>query len=222
MASVRWIACAISCTATIAHAAPIAPSLERIDRMQRQGTSEGQVVPIYSQLLLYALPDAFRTVSTETRKSRFVQQAVPSRETAERWTQRIVVSGDEALAFSARTYPQKMIDQFVGGVRERCPDTFASIPLPGVFVGSYDTVVAVAGCGTSARGGGSEATMQMVVKGGMDVYTIEWTVRGKATRGPIALQAAEWLDRLKQLAPIRLCSRVAGEKPPYPSCTQRI
>jgi hypothetical protein len=198
-----------------------AKALERLDLLDRQGTSDTVIIPIFSQLVLFALPDEFRMGAATSRKSHFSQQAVLARESAARWTQMISVSGDEALAFGGRTWPQKMVDDFSARIRKTCPESFAALPLAGVFVGSYDTAVVVAGCGNAPGRGGSEATMQMVVKGGMDVYTVEWTVRGAASRGPLKLDADEWTDRIRRLAPVRLCAPVANEQPPYPSCARR-
>lgn len=196
-------------------------SLDRIDLLPRQGTSDAAVAPVYSQIFLYALPDEFRTVSSGVvRKGRFVQQSVPAKETVQRWTQMITLSGDEALAFSGRTYPQKMIEDFVGLTKKKCPDSFSTLTLNNVFVGSYDTVVAVVSCGM-ASGGQSEAIMQMVIKGGMDMYTLEWTVRGRASRGPVKLEEVQWTDRLRRMAPVRICSAAANEQPPFPSCLKR-
>ena len=197
-----------------------APSLNRIDLLPRQGTSDAAITPIYSQLFLYALPDEFHTVSGGvTRKGHFTQQSVLAKESLQRWTQMITVSGDEALAFSGRTYPQKMIDDFGARMKKNCPDSFAMLPLNGVFVGSYDTVVAVVSCGS--LGGQSESIMQMAIKGGMDMYTLEWAVRGPPSRGPLKLDETQWTDRLRRLAPVRLCSVVANEQPPFPSCVNR-
>ena len=215
--SSRWSAAVSLLALTSAFAQAPAPSLARLDLVPRQGTSEAAIQPIFSQIVLFAMPDGFHALPPILRKGHYVQQSVPTHESAARWTQMITVTGDEALAFSGRTYPQKMVDDFVARTKRTCPDSFGAAPLPNVFVGSYDTAVAVAGCG-SAAGGQSETTMQMVVKGGMDVYTFEWAVRGPASRGPLKIDPSDWTARLLRLAPVRVCAVVANEQPPYPSC----
>jgi len=220
--SCRWLAVVWSATLCLA-AYGQAPtmSLDRIDLLQRQGTSEAAITPVYSQVFLYALPDEFHTVGSGiVRKGHYAQQSVLARESLQRWTQMITLSGDEALAFSGRTYPQKMIDDYGARMKKNCPDSFGALPLPGVFVGSYDTAVAVFSCGTSS-GGQSESVLQMVIKGGMDVYTLEWAVRGPPSRGPLKLDETQWTDRLRRLAPIRLCPVVANEQPPFANCLRR-
>ena len=213
---VCWMAW--SSFAAFAQAPPM--SLDRMDLLPRQGTSDAAITPVYSQIFLYALPDEFRTVGGGiVRKGRYVQQSVLAKETLQRWTQMITLSGDEALAFSGNTYPQKMSDDYGARMRKNCPESYSTLPLPGVFVGSYDTVAAVFACG--ATGGQSEAVLQMIIKGGMDVYTLEWAVRGPASRGPLKLESAQWTDRLRRLAPVRVCSVVANEQPPFPSCLKR-
>ncbi len=215
------LACALwSLTATGAFGQNPAKPLERLDLLPREASSDYSITPIFGQLVLFSLPQEFRVVATSNGKARYTRQAVPAQENVGRWSQMITVSGDEAMAFSSRTYPQKMVDDFAGRMQKACPDTFATLPLPGVFVGSYDTAVAVSGCG-SASGGRSETVLQMVVKGGMDVYTFEWQVRAPSAKGPLKIDAAQWTDRIRRLAPIRLCSMVPNEQPPYPSCLYR-
>ena len=208
-------------TTWAASAAWAQTGLERLDLATREGTSEAAITPVYSQLFLYALPDEFHALGGGVvRKGRYVQQSVPAKETAQRWTQMITLTADEALAFSTRTYPQKMVEDFGARMKKNCPDSFSTLPLPGVFVGSYDTVAAVFACG-SGVGGQGEAVMQMVIKGGMDVYTLEWAVRGPSSRGPQALDETRWKDRLRRLAPVRVCTIVPNEPPPYASCLRR-
>lgn len=215
----RMMAWCLALTMGIASTARAQTGLDRLDLLPRQGTSEPAITPVYSQLFLYALPDEFHTISGGVvRKGRYVQQSVLAKETAQRWTQMITLSADEALAFSARTYPQKMVEDFGARMKKNCPESFSTLPLPGVFVGSYDTVAAVFACGA---GGQSEAVMQMVIKGGLDVYTLEWAVRGPPSRGPLKLDEAQWTDRLRRLAPVRVCSIVPNEPPPFMSCLRR-
>ena len=206
--------------ASVAWSQAMPTSLDRLDLLPRQGTSDAAIAPIWNQLFLFSLPDEFKTVSAGVvRKGRFEQQSILAKESPARWTQKITVAGDEALAFSGIVYPKKMVDDFVARTKKNCPEGFSTLPLNGVFVGSYDTVVAVVGCGST--GGQSEAVMQMVIKGGMDMYTLDWIVRGPPVRGPMKLDESEWTERIRRLAPVRVCAIVANEKPPYPSCLRR-
>ena len=219
--SCRWLAAAWLAWSTVAAFAQAPPmSLDRMDLLPRQGTSDAAITPVYSQVFLYALPDEFHTVGGGVvRKGRYVQQSVLAKETPQRWTQMITLSGDEALAFSGNTYPQKMSADYGARMKKACPESYSTLALPGVFVGSYDTVVAVFACGSN--GAQSEAVLQMIIKGGMDVYTLEWAVRGPPARGPLKLDETQWTDRLRRLAPVRVCSVVANEQPPYMSCLKR-
>ena len=220
--SCRYLAVGLSTAlASAAFGQAPVPPLDRLDRLPRQGTSDAAITPVFGQIVLYALPDEFRAgAGGVARKGRYVQQSVLANETVQRWTQRITLAGDEALAFSGLTYPQKMSDDYGARMKKNCPGSYSALPLPGAFVGSYDTVVVVFACGT-AGGGQSESVLQLIVKGGMDIYTLEWAVRGPPSRGPLQLDEVQWTERLRRLAPIRVCAVVANEPPPYPSCLQR-
>ncbi len=216
---VRWAVAGSVALASPAVAQFVPESLDRLDLLSREPSSVVTVTPVYAQLVVFSLPDDFHTVATTTGKARFAQQSVATGESVARWTQRITLAGDEAMAFSARTWPQRMVDDFAARMRKNCPDSFSTLPIANVFVGSSDTAAAVAACGSI--GGRSEAVLQLVVKGGMDVYTIEWAVRGPADGGPRGLVPAPWTGRLRSLGPIKLCRRIPGEEPPYPSCSRR-
>jgi hypothetical protein len=46
---------------------------------------------------------------------------------------------------------------------------------------------------------------------------LQWAERTPAGGKP-AIDETKWLDRLRQLQPIRFCPIVPGEAAPYPSC----
>ena len=73
-----------------------------------------------------------------------------------------------------------------------------------------------------------ETALIVAVKGRSDYYTVQWAERaqgdGKAdgkAGGKPAIDEARWLDRLRQLQPIRFCPRVPGESAPFPSCSAK-
>jgi hypothetical protein len=77
----------------------------------------------------------------------------------------------------------------------------------------------VVGCGKvgGADEARSETALIVAIKGNADMYTVQWAARG-APAAKADIEDARWPERLKQLAPIRICAIVAGEKAPYPSC----
>ena len=216
-----WIALALALAPRWATAQFQQPALDRLDQLPRQGTSTTSITPVYSQLFMFSLPDEFRTVGASAIKGHFTQRSVPAGENIGRWSQMITLSGDEAEAFSGRTWPQQLVDAYAARMKKSCPGTFALLPIPGAFVASFDTAVAVASCGSGSGRSGSEAILILVVKGGMDMYSLEWAVRGPASRTAPRLDVTEWTERLRRLAPIRICRAVPNEEPPYPSCLRQ-
>ena len=65
-----------------------------------------------------------------------------------------------------------------------------------------------------------ETALIVPVKGQSAHYTLQWAERGP-TIGKIAIDEAKWLERLRQLQPIRFCPIVPGEAAPYPSCVDK-
>jgi len=98
------------------------------------------------------------------------------------------------------------------------PDSFAAKG-SATQVASYDAFIAVVGCGRAGNGADvrSETAPIVAIRGSADIYTVQWAERGAAT-AKVDVEAARWQDRLRRLAPMKLCVIVVGEKAPYPSC----
>ena len=136
-------------------------------------------------------------------------------ETAQQWTE---MTGAKGLATSPGATAEQLARWIATEYMQACPDTYAATG-SGASIGGHDAFVGVAGCGKVGRGAhvGSEAALIVVIKGNADIYTLQWAERGAASGKP-DVEHTRWQDRLKQLAPIRLCAIVPGEKAPYPSC----
>ena len=61
----------------------------------------------------------------------------------------------------------------------------------------------------------------LAVKGVEDFYSIQWAERGVASSQAPVFDEGLWKQRYQQLSPIRLCTRVPGEVPPFPSCVEQ-
>ncbi|MDC6131314.1 hypothetical protein PPH41_26110, partial [Burkholderia gladioli] len=61
-----------------------------------------------------------------------------------------------------------------------------------------------------------------VVKGAKDLYTLQWAQRGPLSTKPLDIDAAMWLQRVRNLMPLKVCPIVPGEKAPYPSCSANV
>jgi hypothetical protein len=97
-------------------------------------------------------------------------------------------------------------------------DSFAAKGSAAKICGN-DAFIAVVGCGRAGNGADvrSETALIVAISGSADIYTVQWAERGAAT-AKVDVEAARWQDRLRRLAPMKLCAIVVGEKAPYPSC----
>jgi hypothetical protein len=173
------------------------------------------ISPIFGQLVRFQMPLSFVVMYENTKGTQYTREAVPKGETVERWTQMITVTGYKGLAANANVTPEKFAGGIAGGFKRLCPDSFAAKGLGATKFSGADAYVAIAGCG--AVGNRSEAVLVAVVKGATDYYTVQWAERGAAGPAP-AVEDARWTDRLRALQPIALCTIVAGEASPFPSC----
>lgn len=187
-------------------------------------TSMLAISPIFSQLVAFKMPLGFHVVNEETAPHSYTREAVPHGETANRWTQMITVTGYKGVAADPGPPPAVLINSIAGGFRKVCPDTVSVGDLGDPPIDGYPAALAFVGCGTANNGGyaHSEAVLILAIKGTQDYYTIQWAERGVAQATHIAFDEQHWLDRLKQLMPVFLCAKVAGEEAPYPSCLSRL
>lgn len=180
------------------------------------------VSPIYGQLVAHSQPSTFTPVFENAGAENYIRESVPKGETTQKWSQMITVSGFKGLAEMPNVTPARYTDTFAGLIKKACPTTFSALSISDAKIGGYDAFVAVTSCGTTNFGGTAHAETVLIVtiKGKSDLYTIQWAERGKASAKPLKIDTTTWARRLKELGPIRLCSKVPGEKPPYPSCVE--
>jgi hypothetical protein len=76
---------------------------------------------------------------------------------------------------------------------------------------------AAAPVGTDRHG---ETALIVAVKGRSDYYALQW-IECTPAAGKPTIDEAKWLERLRQLQPIRFCPIVPGEAAPYPSCATK-
>jgi hypothetical protein len=180
------------------------------------------ISPIFGQLVTFSMPSAFVVIGENTNGPSYIREAVLKGETATRWTQMITVTGAKGLAANPKVTPEAFAASIAGGFKSACPDTFAAKGVGPVKFGDQDGYVALASCGSvvSAPDKHSETALVVAVKGNVDYYTLQWAERTPAS-GISVIDEAKWLERLRQLQPIRLCPIVPGEAAPYPSCVSK-
>jgi len=194
-----------------------------INALRAKGYTVTVVSPIFSQLVAFSLPKGFKTVFEKTNGDRYIREAVLDGETADQWSQMITVTGAKGLAANPNVTAQSFVERIAGGFKGACPDTYGTRALGAAKFSGRDGFMTLAGCGTVGADGArhSESALLIGIKGAADYYTIQWAVRGAASNRPITFDDATWLERLRELAPIRICRIVANEAPPYPSCVNQ-
>ena len=177
------------------------------------------ISPIFSQLVTFSMPQAFVVVGENTNGPSYIREAVLKGETASRWTQMITITGAKGMVANPKLTPEAFAASIAGGFKSACPNTFVAKGVGPAKFGDQDAYVALASCGSveAAPDQHSETALVVAVKGGADYYTLQWAERTPASGKPV-IDEAKWLERLRQLQPIRLCPIVPGEAAPYPSC----
>lgn len=180
------------------------------------------ISPIFSQLVAFSMPQTFVVIGENTKGPSYIREAVLKGETADRWTQMITVTGAKGMVANPKVSPQLFAASIAGGFKTACPDTFSVKGVGPVKFGDQDGFAAVASCGSvvSAPDKHSETALIVAIKGSADYYTLQWAERTPAS-GKSVIDEAKWLERLRQLQPIRLCQIVPGEAAPYASCVSR-
>lgn len=180
------------------------------------------ISPIFGQLVSFSMPQTFVVIGENTNGPSYIREAVLKGETADRWTQMITVTGAKAMAANPKASPEAFAASIAGGFKSACPDTFVAKGLGPTKFGDQDAYVALASCGSvvSAPDKHSETALVVAVKGNTDYYTLQWAERTPASGKPM-IDEAKWLERLRQLQPIRLCPIMPGEAAPYPSCVSK-
>lgn len=190
------------------------------DESKLQQPQIRMIAPVFSQLMMLSLPPGFKPGFEQATVNNYVRESVPLAETVDRWTQMVTVTGIRNLARNAQVTPEIFGNTIADGFRANCPASYAAKVLSSGVVNGREEHVFVVSCGTRATSYGavSESTLIQVIKGRADYYTVQWSERNTASATPLQIDVAKWLDRYNGLAPVKLCDRVAGEKPPYPSC----
>jgi len=181
------------------------------------------ISPVFSQLVGYSVPTSFVPAAENSTAEQYIQELVLKGQTVENWTQMITMTGIKGLAANPNASPEALALNIAGGFKQACPGSFMGTSFGEIKLSGHDAFAVVASCGIAdAKGPGySESALVIAIKGQADYYTLQWAERGKASKMPIAFDEDKWVGRFKTLSPIKLCAKVSGEKPPFPSCANR-
>lgn len=180
------------------------------------------IAPVFAQLVTAPLPQGFVSAYENASDTGYLNEAVPDGETVQEWSQMITLTGAKGMALGDQpTDALGFAEYLAESYNQACPGSMSAAalkaaPVPGV----RDMFAGYLSCGTLTGTDMSESMVFLVLVGAEDIYTLQWAEHGPASATPIAFAGAAWLDRLEQLqASARVCDIVAGEEPPYPSCT---
>lgn len=175
------------------------------------------VSPVYSQLVALPTPGDFKAGSEHEQKGTYILELTPKSENVEAWSQMITLTGGKDLA--GKIAPIDMAAHLAEGYKTASPTSFSARSLPPPKVrGASEVFAGYLGCGTV--NGQSEAMVFLVLRGATDIYTLQWAAHGPAVDKPMEPDPAIWQPRAETLGLTRICDMVAGERAPYPSCTQ--
>jgi hypothetical protein len=182
------------------------------------------VTPVFGQLILRSLPKGFKPAFENTAGNQYIHESVLTGESVEKWTQMITLTGVKGLSANSNATPQKFANGIGGGYKQACPESYSATGIGPGRIGGFDAYTAILSCGEAPSKGEpySESMLLVVIKGESDYYTIQWAERGTASKLPIKVDHAKWIERMKSMSPINLCPIMAGESSPYTSCINRL
>ncbi len=183
------------------------------------------VTPVYSRIVAFPLPDGFVAAFEQVNGRSYVQEFVPQGETVAAWSQMITLLGAQGLAAQAagqETPATAFAHYILAGYRQACPDHVSAIELKAPDIpGAAEVFAGQVGCSTVAGTDHGEAMVFLVAVSGADVFSLQWARRGPAGQKTPGYNAGTWDPALAFLtAGLRFCVPVAGEQPPYPTCTE--
>lgn len=209
---------AVAAVLWLASGGPVAAQASRPDSPPASFTA---ISPVFGQLVAFSLPSNFVTAFEDAKPDSYTREAVPKGESVQQWSEMITLTGAKGAASAPNASAEKFAGVIAGGFQRACPDSFAARGSP-MRIAGFEAFMAVVGCGrvsgtSEAR---SETALIVAIKGTADLYTLQWAERGAPAAKP-DIENAKWQARMQRLAPIKLCTIVPGEKPPYPSCVGR-
>ncbi len=208
-----------------AHAQQAAPAAGQSAQPAAQGLPViATIAPIFNQLVYFRLPTRFVSIYEGTHGDDYAHEWVLPGETATSWTQMITLTGAQnVIAKHPEADAKSYATSIAAGFQKACPDTFSAKGIYDGKLNGSDAFSMVVSCGNAkASAGHSETTAITVVKGAKDLYTLQWAQRGTQSTRPVPIDGNMWLQRVRNLMPLKVCPIVPGEKAPYPSCSANV
>ncbi len=133
-----------------------------------------QVAPIWSQIVVWTVPQGFASAFTQTRGGSYLQEFVPRGQSVQDWQQMITVTARAAWpkgeGMRPRIWPE-IGEGLSGGLPARLSRNRNSAP---VVDGAAEVVAGHLSCAALPGAGYGEAMVFIVARAGPDVFTFQW------------------------------------------------
>ena len=176
------------------------------------------VTPIFGQLIAIRYPSQFKMVNEETKGASYIQESVKQGETVDQWSEMITLTGRQGAASLPQASAKAFVLNIIKGFQSACPASFSILELGPRMLDGKEGFAAIGSCGNvstaqeaAKNAAHSETAVILGIKGGADMYTVQWAVRGQPSSKPLALDGGAWSERFKQLDPIHLCEHGPDE-----------
>jgi hypothetical protein len=177
------------------------------------------IAPILGQVVSFTLPAGFAMQKEQSSSLQYFHGGFRKGETADTWTQMVAITAGKNMDPDPKKTAQFIAASIANDIKKHCPDTFSVKPLGPSKINGQDAFVAITSCGKVGSDKHSETALTVTIKGVDAIYSIQWAERAPSNAENLTIDENKWKDRLKQLIPIHVCPIVAGEKAPYPSCS---
>lgn len=181
-------------------------------------------VDMFRESVTWRVPEQFAAAAGNTdAKSRLTStskwaryEASASWQPAANWGSWL---GIDAVKDGAKMQPSTYIDKFATEYKKDCPTTFSGRTISQMPISGMQAHAAVFACGASlaAKGGASQTTMVIAVRGQFEMFAFRWVERSTPADAPLELSWLRWRSRLRNTSEIRLCAVHLGA-PEFPGC----
>lgn len=179
------------------------------------------VIPLHGQLLVFQQPAGFELLGEQQQGALYLREALPAGEDRSNWTQMLTVLVHRGSPDGLEASPGALVRGLAAAYQQACPRSFATRALADAALPEgHPLYAAVLGCGSLGEGAQRRAEQVLVVtiKRAEVYFTLQWAQRGQAQERAPQLPMEQWAARFQQLAPLKVCDRLPGERAPYPSC----
>ena len=185
-------------------------------RSPRDAKSMAASVPIFSQTIVFTLPDGWKPAYENDGKDSYMLEFVPQGQSVEAWKEMITVQGLRNLAKNPQFSPLALIENIAGGLKKICGDELVFQSLGAKKIDTYDAHAAIMGCARvevesfGAKTGQGELAYYLAIKGTNDLYVVQRAIRGAAFAkkdAPISPSSADAF--MSAMQPIKVCERAA-------------